>query len=294
MTGQSFLLDGGTAGWFVYVDTFKGGTPTQVEFSPDREADDWTDAEPATRRGWWNAAPRPTRLRLTGEPRRRVESYVLMDGVEPSDLFPATLSGADYRERVYDDDGEVLDERTGALYEAVLVDVPAPVEILSVEDLLVLEGAPEPSDGLTWQARLPFELQHRREYLHLFPGEFGEDFRQAVHDAIEKLPGVTYCFLPRTHNRGQLIEVTVRVPFDPPLTTTRTERDRRRKPQLVERTVYRKVAITVPARIGGPDRATAKAEWDRLLGGALSEVRGASVKACGCCEGRGFVEANHA
>jgi hypothetical protein len=289
---KHFLLDGGDAGWFVYIDT-ESYSPAAVEFSAHMGSDDWMIAEQATRRGWWNAPVRPVRVRLRGKPGRRVESYALIEAVYPSREYPATLSVEDYRERVYNDDA-LMDERAQAFYEAVYVDVPPTEAILTIGDLLVLEGAPEPSDGLTWTARLPFGLQHHREYLHLFPGEFREDFRQIVHDAIEKLPDVKYCFLPSIHHRGQFIEVTVTVPFDPPQMTTGPRTDRRRKPLTVERTVDVKVQVTVPSRISGTNRATAKAEWDRLLDGALAEVRGASVKACGCCDGRGFVEAPHA
>lgn len=289
---QHFLLDGGPAGWFVYVDTFNRSPPTTVEFSSAGDEIGWTAASPAAKRGWWVGPFAPERVRLTGTPGSHVETYRLTDEVAPSEAYPSTLSAEEYRARVYDDAFDIIDERAHALYEAVCVETPPPQEILPVAEMLVLEGEPEPDDGLTWQAKLPFELQYRREYLHLFPGEFAHDFQQTVHDAIEHLPDVEigHCFLPRIHQRGPFIEVLVRVPFDPPQTTMRRP-DKRRKARAVERKADVRLQITVPRRIAGENRAAAKATWDRLLADALAEVRAAAVKACGCCQGRGYIEA---
>lgn len=295
--GQHFLLDGGPSGWFVYVDTRHRRPPTAVAFSSAGDEIGWTTVNPAARRGWWVGPFAPEHVRLTGAPGSHVEAYRLADGVVPSELYPAALSTEEYRARVYRDDLDVIDERAHALYEAVRVETPPPQEILHVAELLVLEGEPEPDDALTWQAKLPLELQHRPEYLHLFPGEFAHDFQQTVHDAIERLADVevAHCFLPRIHQRGQFIEVLVRVPFDPPQTTMRKPAARR-KARAVERAVERKadvrLQITVPRRVAGENRAAAKATWDRLLADALAEVRAAAVKACGCCQGRGYVEAS--
>ena len=289
---RRFLLDGGEAGWFVYIDSSQRFTPVKVEFSASGEADDWTDAEPCARRGWWNAPSRPVRVRLRGKPGQRIDHYKLMDGIEPSERYPAVLTEGNYCKRVFDDEYPAIDERTQALYEAVRVDTPTPEEVLPVGDLLTLEGRVEPLDGLTWRARLPFELQHRHEYLHLFPGEFADDFQQVVHDEIERLTDVdvAHCFLPRIHQRGSFIEVLIRVPFDPPLTTTRAPTGRRRKSRTVERKVDVRLQIAVPRHVGGLNRVAAKESWDRLLADALAQVRSASVKACGCCDGRGFLE----
>lgn len=286
---KDYLLDGGDEGFFVFVERSGGGfPPAEVAFNLTPYQYDWVPATPCERRGWWVGPAVPTHVLLRGEPVRRVDHYRLMDGVPPTDEFPAALSPKGYSERVYGDEVlEVLDERVRALYEAVYVTDPPREEVVDARDMLVLDGVPEPDDGLVWQARLPFELQNRREYLHLFPGEFAHDFRQVVHDEVERMPQVAHCFMPGIHRNGDHLEVTIRVPFDPPLTTTRVPTGRR-KPQTLPRTVDVRIGVSVPSRVGGSNRVEARAEWDRLLAGAIDEVWEVTVAACGHCEGSGF------
>ena len=91
------------------------------------------------------------------------------------------------------------------------------------------------------------------------------------------------------------LDVTLEVPFDQPVTEFRPahnrdgSRSRSRKGSTVTLMATRKLEVTVPYRIDGPDRAAAAAEWDRREAELIATVTSASIAACSACRGYGYV-----
>ena len=289
MSEDRYLLRDGDD-WFAYLGNVSNVQRVRFKRTPVGKSGGWVEAEAAARQGWYRAPVRPTAIETTGRARTEIAEYILAEGIRPSVRFPAKLTPDEWHARVYNEDYEVADERTKANYVAVHRDLEPPVEIIDTP-LLELEGTPAPDDGLTWTARLPFELRAHPEFLHLFPGRFAESFIDAFEKRADAMPRVVHTYKPNIHRRGSHVEVGLKVPFDPPQTRPARKGERRGR-RKVARLASVKLELQVPARIEGVNRAEAKAEWEGTMARLLAEIEAASVAACGHCDGRGYVERN--
>jgi hypothetical protein len=225
----------------------------------------------------------------------RTIGYQLRDPDAASVRFPATLTPAEWSERMagYDDD---TDSPEWALYDHVTETVPG--ESVPVDAVVDLgDGSPAPKDGLTWNARLPYELQHHPELLHRFPGHLS-GFRTAVIEAAKLLPVMAAGWMnsgaSEDSKRPGFVNVHTTVPYEP--RTTRVVHDEGRRGNKLKRgrdvleTKRLEVSIRVPASIEGPNRAAARAVWDREMARILAAITEALTPApCGHCKGTGIV-----
>jgi hypothetical protein len=178
----SYLLNDG-AEWFIYVGDTYGDWTLYVD---DQEAQIASDA---VRSRWYVTDHRPEQMELRHAPLSRAVAYRLPEGTQIEGLA-RELSADEFKEQFpRDEDYDYIDAR-GKLYEAVTesyVPDPKPVET----PVLVLEGRPpDRDDTREWVAKLPYELRHRPEYLHLFPG-YLVGFEKALVAALEQVPGVS-------------------------------------------------------------------------------------------------------
>lgn len=284
MTGRYVLHHEGT--WFYYLAVLAShavnGTPL-------------ADGEPMTpcgSAGWYCTGREASAVAIRHLPCDEITGYRITDPETVSARYPAELSVAEWATRREDEsESEVL----WRLYDAVRE--PREPAVTPVEgEWLRMDGEPPPDDGRSWVAKLPYELQYRTEYLHLFPG-YMPDFRERMTAMVKGLPRVRYVFdlkhWPNSAPHG--LEVTVEVPYDKPQSEYRAAtnldgtRSRSRKGRTVTVLAARKLEIPVPYRIDGPDRAAAAAGWDRRETEIRAAVAEASVTACSACMGTGHV-----
>lgn len=285
MTGDRYALHhDGT--WFYYLPEV--ARVTWVTGSPEVAA----DGEPMTaceKAGWYSAAREAAVITVTRPAHPVTIGHRLADPDTASVRYPLTLTVAEYEQRREIED----DERIFALYDRVTEPGDPSVEEIS-GPWLRLDGAPPPADGRTWHAALPAELTEHPEYLHLFPGYLG-GFRARVTKTVERMPRVRYSFDGASHGRGAVIEVTVEVPFDKPLTRYEPARNqdgsrsRSRKGRTVTETATRSLVFPAPDRVAAVNRAAAAAKWDEWEAEIVQAVTEASVAACSHCRGTGHV-----
>lgn len=279
---KTYALADPEDGFWVYAQCY-GDTVLHVNGRPAKARETMF-----AQRDWWWSPDEPKTLHLVGPPTREVVAYALPEGVTTPLGSPIT---PDQRQELFNDDGEPL-EPWARLYESVseprepkVTDLPVP--------MMLLPGAPAPlDDKRVWVAQLPFEIREHREYLHLFPGHM-PGFKKALLEYLGgsgwagrgQVPGVD-CQEESQPPRG--LKITRTVTFEPSLTTTRRVRGRRRSEQ-VQRTVTRTLLLHVPDSVKGQNRAEAAERWDALWAKALELVEQSNVKACGHCEGRGWL-----
>lgn len=242
----------------------------------------YADGEPmvSTETDGWFATDHEARLIEAEKKAHQIRaSYKLVEGVPPSEKFPASLTVAEYDAK-NDDESTEYEPRMYALYEAVMEDVP-PVRTPVEGEWFRLEGEPPPKDGHTWHAKLPFELRYANEYRHLFPG-YLEGFKNVLAAKLNKIPGVT-----AYDHQG--FSVTIEIQWDkPPMVREKRRNDRKFK-DYPARPLTERVKLRPPYRIDGSNRAAAVKEWDRLMDDYVGQVQDvANVKACGVCHGKGY------
>lgn len=225
----------------------------------------------------------------------RVIGYRLRDADAASVKFPTTLTPEEWSARTasYDDDADSPED---ALYDRVTEKIPG--DLVPVDAVVDLgDGSPAPHDGLTWTARLPYELQHHPELLHRFPGHLS-GFRAAVIDAAKRLPVMAAGWMNSNaredSNRPGFVDVYTTVPYEPRTTRFVHDEDRRGNKLRRGRTVVElkrlEVSVQVPANIEGPNRAAAREVWDREMARILAAIEEALTPApCGHCKGTGIV-----
>lgn len=262
----SYLLNDG-AEWFIYVGDTYGDWTLYVD---DQEAQIAPDA---VRSRWYVTDHRPEQMELRHAPLSRAVAYRLPEGTQIEGLA-RELSADEFKEQFpRDEDYDYIDARA-KLYEAVTesyVPDPKPVET----PVLVLEGRPpDRDDTRVWVANLPYELRHRPEYLHLFPG-YLVGFEEAFLAALERVPGVSSAHGSRA---GEPVKVFYNLRYWPKPHRGRTLNGKRKDFQ----SVMKSLDLRPPRRIEGANRAEAEAKWTAEMERWLSEVREATT---GCvCE----------
>lgn len=235
---------------------------------------------------WWWTADEPKTLELVGPPTREVVGYDLPDGVSTPEGSPITVER--WRE-LHDEDGDPIHQWV-RLYCSVTEPREPKVTELPAPMMLVPGVPPAQADSRVWVAELPFELRERSEYRHLFPGHM-PGFKTALKDYLGgpgwdrgQVPGVD-CYDDR---ESRALSIRRTTSYEPTLTTTRKQPGRR-KVQTVPRTVERRLLLLAPDSVKGRNRADAAERWDALWAKALELVGASNVKACGRCEGRGWL-----
>jgi hypothetical protein len=278
MTADRYVLHHqGT--WFLHIGYLSTGERIIVDGRP---------ADQTQHAGWVATDHEPVEVVKVGPPQRQRVRYRLTEGMAPSERFPAELTIEDYVHRT-GEDSTTYDAAVASVYEAEWETLPAVVTPIE-GPWLRLDGEPPPVDGHSWVASLPYALQYRTEYLHLFSG-YLTGFPEAVAAAINKalgLVGLGPAAIGSAYVKHGTTEVHLakRVPFDPPV--TKPVRAGRRWISE-ERTVTRYLDWKVPARIAGATRAEACAEWDRRIAEIVAEAKAATAAACGHCQGRGYI-----
>lgn len=285
MTGRYVLRHEDS--WFYYLP--------EVAHSFPRGAEPRADGEPMTAcatPGWWSAGHEGAEITIVTPGRGVITGYRLDDPATASERYPLELTEAEYDQwRDLDDDELVFQ-----LYSAVTV--PGEPQAVPVDGpWLRLDGEPQPDDGRSWIAELPYELRYRTEYRHLFPG-YLVGFRDAMGSIVKALPGVRFV-LPAKRYAGSSetvgFDVTIEVPFDKPQSEYKPARNldgsrsRSRKGRTVPVLATRHLVLTVPYRIDAANRALAAAEWDRREAEIRAAVAEVSVAACSACMGHGYV-----
>lgn len=247
------------------------------------------DGQPMTellQPGWWATDHEATAITLRRPVPAKTVGYRLRSLSAKSEQFPAELTVDEWRDHGADRD------LLWSLYTSVTE--PQPDEILTVDGpWLRLDGSPPPvDDDRTWLARLPDALRNRPEYHHLVPGHM-PGFRDHIEQLAKRHPRADIVLKDFQGVRG--IHVTLRVPFDPPITEYRPARNRNgavsrsRKGKTVTVTAQRKLLLDVPDRITGATRADAAARWAELTAHYQALLDEAAVAACSHCRGHGYV-----
>lgn len=280
MNDRFVLHDDGV--WMYYLGDDIPANYLQTPLVPEADGQPMTQLQQP---GWWATDHEAATISVRKPVPPATVGYRLRDLSAASEKFPAYLTVAEWDVR--DDHPDVLWE----LYEAVIE--PQPDEVITVDGpWLRLDGAPPPDDGRTWTPRLPDALRHRPEYHHLFPG-YMPRFREHIKQLAERHPRKDIVLLDFNGRRG--VHITLRVPFDQPVTEYRPARNldgsvsRSRKGKTVTVTARRELLLDVPERIAGANRAEAAARWDELTAHYQALLDEASVAACSHCKGHGYV-----
>lgn len=268
MSKPAYMLAGEMGderGWFIYLGD-------ALRYQPERHTVTaaWADATTIagySDNGWWFVPSGgwdtpPVAIQWQHEPTTEVVGYTL--GADfthlESERYPLRLTPDEYSAKAGDYD-EPLDPSIRAMYETVTA--PKEHELHERRDFLILDGEPPPRDDRVWQAKLPYELAHRVEYLHLFPGRL-LGFTDAVKARLEALSDLKIDF----YTHGSSPSIFVRVPGG-------------------SGCVYHSDSYRVPAAIDGENRADATEKWDRKLAEVEADVR-AKCEVCEHCQGTGL------
>lgn len=253
MADTYILRDADAGAWFVYSRKQHGAlsdTPTALVVGEPFA----TSA--CQREGWWRCGVKPDALRWDMPDRERTVEWRLPEGVTLPD-FPPDMTPEERREFTATDD---RDCGPLSLYERITVTEPQDPIVVDLSGAVVLRSqGPDDvqvPDGMTWKAKLPFELSERTEYLWLFPGHLS-DVRDALKKRLEAMPGIKSAY---NHS-----------PFK----------------------VCPKLGPSVELRLGsqikGDNLADAVAKFERWADTIAAEV-GAYRQPCRTCNGQGFVE----
>lgn len=234
---------------------------------------------------WWATDREAGRLTATAQPAAKTTGYRLTDLAAESVRYPAELTVDQWNER------RDREDNLWELYTSVREEQPA-LEHVFDGPVMVLEGREPPTpDEPQWIAELPQVVAGRPEYRHLFPGRI-PGLRKHLHDVIEKMPRVRYCFDKYEGYAG--LHVVVAVPYDQPQTRWRADISRRTgKPlktgRTVPVTVERRLQLPVPADVPAANYEQALSGWDEQVAFWIGQVEAASVAACSACKGTGHV-----
>ena len=186
---EYLLRDDDNGGWWFYVGSTRAaavvtadGKPIEMQSSSEKN-DRWYFAK---------GEIRPKLIQVYAEPKRVITEYVLRDGFEPSEKYPAKMDGDEYRRRIkYDYSTETaLDPIVAEMYEKGSETMEPPeAEDHPMRLFIELVGAPPGKKVGQWHGRLPYSLNHDKQFLHLFPG-YLDGFRAALEERLKTLPTV--------------------------------------------------------------------------------------------------------
>lgn len=240
------------------------------------EAADKAEALAVTKKArWYTGTFLAERLKQRRPGGHTTVGFKLKDETAASVRFPLVLTVAEWEERTDDDDDDTSLE--DSLYSRITE--PQPDQDTVFEGpWLVTDGSPAPQDGRSWSARLPYELQHHSELLHLFPGTLG-GFREALVARLNNIPMVT------AYNHTEF-SVSASVPYAPPTFswTGKGRAKRQRENSLLRREVW-----YPPREIAGVNRAAAAVLWDQTMEQYVKAATDmATVRPCSTCHETGI------
>lgn len=232
------------------------------------------------RRNWWTGTIEAETLASITAQRAQVVGYRLRDPAAVSELFPLEMTPERWAEV---GDREIF----YSLYEAIT----EPVEdVATVYEgpWLRADGDPPPNDGRAWSAKLPYQLSQHPELLHLFPGQLGGGFREALAVRLREIPGVRNVY---TNNS---VSVYVEVPYTPDRTRwqgaiLRNGNRSKTRGADVRELKTRHIEWHLADSIAGDDRADAVQRWDAAIEKYVAlVVEMATARPCGACGGEGL------
>lgn len=235
-----------------------------------------------TRGQWWSHPTLTETVVGVREGLRSVSGYRIDDQAAVSQRYPARLTVEEYRQREEGD--SALEGLYSAEWEPGVLER---FEFARTQFVDLGAGDPEPDDGLTWVANLPYDLEKHSEIRHLFPGKL-TGFRSALAARLNQIPGVS------VYTQGKF-EVYAKVGYHRPIQQWQGRRLRsggrsKVRGQTVEETVTRRESYSPPAEIPGGDRAAAVASWNAEMARWVDAITDmATARACAVCKGTGVV-----
>ncbi len=241
---------------------------------------------------WWACSAPVTTLTASWTPEPMTVSYRLLDPAMESQAFPATLTPQQRTDLV-----RQYPDATRDLYEAVTEAQPRRTEALPGGPWRILAGDAPPAGGdPRWVADLPQALVNHPEYRWWLPGKV-TGLRDAVNTFARRLPQVDTLLTSSTRYgdlRDGLLKVVVEVPFERPVTRTRTHdrlTDKKLRRPVTETVTARfNLNLPVPDAVAGDTYTQALESWQEQYAfwtGLIAQQAG--VSACNTCSGHGWV-----
>lgn len=239
-------------------------------------------------RGWWIAAERPLTVSFERLWYEAVGAWKLtkpeLHAVDPA-RWPLEIPDADWDWETWSSDDYARDAEKQT--ETFVIDLADATVIESV-------GVPPGTYNGTWVPDLVPSVLNRPEFAPWLPGRL-TGFRAHVAETVEKMPHVTDVYCKRrgsSYEPGEGPYFKVRQLWEPPRTVTaHPNGDRRRKKQTTETFVTVKVPLSdVLLSIRGSSLVDAISNWDAALAETLASFEEIGVKACGHCDGKGWVQ----
>jgi len=199
-----------------------------------------------------------------------VIGFQLDDSSAASERFPMVLTMEEWKSRTDRDDAP-----EASLYSSIVESQPDH-EAVFEGPWLMYDGEPAPVGG-NWSAKLPYDLIHHSELLHLFPGTMS-GFRAALKERLNKIPGIT------AYDQEEF-SIYAKVEYDPPQYRTV---GKGRAVRQVSTTMTRSETIRPPREITGVNRADAVRKWNESMDTYLAlGTEMTTVKPCATCKGTG-------
>lgn len=209
--------------------------------------------------------------------------WQLRDLAVRSERFPEFLSSDEMNNRCAHDDYECIER---SLYTALTEQEPAQEEVIQ-GPWIMADGELPPDDGLTWIARLPYQLEQHAELRHLYPGRL-TGFRSALVARLRELDGV------EAYDQNGGFTVYIKTPYHPARRKWRgrllaSGKPSRKIGKEVEERLTRSVTINPPTDIHGVNRAEAVKSWDWIMADYVTQfTEAAAGPICGACDGSGI------
>lgn len=212
---------------------------------------------------WYWSPVRAETIEKTSEGYCETTGYELRPGAIPFKGIDRNLSQPQYQQ-LYNDADENLRTILNASYNPIKGERIRQKLGMDLSEYIELIAQPPSAIKATFRAHLPIEIQHRPEYVYLFPGNL-EGFQAWTAEALNKLPGVkvytnssfTIYFEQMLHGKKQTREI--------------------------------KLGFRVPDKIEGVNRADAEVKWLALFDKIKAHVDG-SIQVCPACEGHGMIQ----
>jgi hypothetical protein len=249
---------------------------------------------------WYTTSHAVSTIEFRPDDRTITVDYKIKDPESVSARFPLTLTVEEWSDRTDCGDDEHAPEIL--LYQRITKTEPG--ETTPVDATIIdLDGEPAPRDGHTWTAKLPYELEHHVELLHLFPGHL-TGFREALCTEVKRRLGVSDrvwgepagCTTTGDQRRTY-VNAWRDVPYSPRQTEFRHDHSRStgralKSGRTVEKTARLSIAIEVGDIINGANRAEAVAKWNETITRLADEILAKLEPAvCWHCKGTGVVKA---
>ncbi len=264
--------------WYYWLPDIYGGTYRS------EAGDRVEDLAPHRKRGWFTGTFLAERIARVAPQLPKTIRYDLTDPAVASRRFPTSLTVEEWNERARSRDDDDDPRPESSLY--LRVTEPQPDVITYLDGPWVrADGDPPPTDGRTWDARLPYELSRHPALLHLYPGTM-TGFRSALEARLRQIPNVD------VHTYSGF-EVSARIPYDPPQHSWRAAslangKKSKTRGRQVEEYLTRRQTFHPPNGFVENNRAEAAKAWDEAMAKFVAVVTEmATIRPCATCGGTG-------